>query len=174
MALQVASSGQGGAAAAAAASASSAMLPNYFLAGGGIVLSFVSIFWTWATRRLSRRLLRKPTTRIQAATMIRKDVTFGVIVNLFGAASALVGLEQIIGGLAVKVLTTTATTTSAVYAAAGSSALLQPLDILLVQGNTNLMFSHFASLVANLLIGRSVQKLDPPSTETDDRQSRRN
>jgi hypothetical protein len=164
--------GNAGSAAAAAVS-SSAMLPNYFLAGSGIIFSFISVFWTWATRRLSRRLLRKPTSRIQAATMIRKDVSFGVIVNLLGAASALIGLEQVIGGLAVKVLTTTATTTSAVYAAAGSSALLQPLDILVVQANTNLMFSHFASLVANLIMGRSVVRLDPPSTESDDRKGRK-
>jgi hypothetical protein len=140
------------------------LLPNYFLAGSSIAFGFISIFWTWATRRLSRRLLRKATTRIQAANMLRKDTHVGGLLNLLGMAFALIGAEQIVGGLAIKVLTTT-TSTPAVYQGAQSVSLLQPLDILVVQANTNILFSHFCSLVANLWLGRSVDKLDPPSKE---------
>jgi len=144
------------------------LLPNYFLAGSSISLSFVSIFWTWATRRLSRRLLRKPTTRIQAANMLRKDINVGTLLNLLGMALALFGAEQIVGGLAIKVLTTT-TSTPAVYQGAQAVSLLQPLDILVVQANTNTLFSHFCSLVAFLWLGRSVGQLDPPSVEGKER-----
>ncbi|KAL3903744.1 MAG: hypothetical protein SGILL_010331, partial [Bacillariaceae sp.] len=112
------------------------LLPNYFLAGTSIGLGFLSIFWTWATRRLSRRLLRKPTSRIQAANMLRKDIHVGTIINILGMAFALVGAEQIVGGLAIKVLTT-ASSTPAVYSGAQAMNLLQPLDILVVQANTN-------------------------------------
>lgn len=147
------------------------LLPNYFLAGSSITLGFVSIFWTWATRRLSRRLLRKPTTRIQAANMIRKDIHVGTVLNLLGMAFALIGAEQIVGGLAIKVLTTTTGATPAVYqGSAQAVSLLQPLDILVVQANTNTLFSHFCSLVAYLWLGRSIDKLDPPSRDD----SRRN
>jgi hypothetical protein len=145
------------------------LLPNYFLAGTSICLGFASIFWTWATRRLSRRLLRKPTTKIQAANMLRKDIHVGTIINLLGMAFALFGAEQIVGGLAIKVLTTTATT-PAVYSGANPLSLLQPLDILVVQANTNNLFSHFCSLVAYLWLGRSIDKLDPPSTNKKARQ----
>jgi hypothetical protein len=144
------------------------LLPNYFLAGSSIAFGFISIFWTWATRRLSRRLLRKPTTRIQAANMLRKDTHVGALLNLLGMAFALIGAEQIVGGLAIKVLTTT-TSTPAVYQGAQSVSLLQPLDILVVQANTNILFSHFCSLVANLWLGRSVDNLDPPSKENSKR-----
>jgi len=144
------------------------LFPNYFLAGSSITLGFVSIFWTWATRRLSRRLLRKPATRIQAANMIRKDIHVGTIVNLLGMALALIGAEQIVGGLAIKVLTTTAST-PAVYQGAQSLSLLQPLDILVVQANTNTLFSHFCSLVAYLWLGLSIDKLDPPSKDDSSR-----
>jgi hypothetical protein len=144
------------------------LLPNYFLAGSSITFGFISIFWTWATRRLSRRLLRKPTTRIQAANMLRKDTYIGGLLNLLGMAFALIGAEQIVGGLAIKVLTT-ATSTPAVYQGAQSVSLLQPLDILVVQANTNILFSHFCSLVANLWLSRSVDRLDPPSKENSKR-----
>ena len=144
------------------------LMPNYFLAGSSISLSLASIFWTWATRRLSRRLLRKPTTRIQAANMLRKSITVGTCLNLMGMALALFGAEQIVGGLAIKVLTTS-TSAPTVYAGAQATNLLQPLDILVVQANTNTLFSHFCSVVAYLFLGRSIGQLDPPSFETDER-----
>eukprot|EP00536_Pseudo-nitzschia_multiseries_P003743 jgi/Psemu1/302143/fgenesh1_kg.59_\ len=151
-----------------AAATNRALLPNYFLAGTSIALSFGSIFWTWATRRLSRRLLKKPTTRIQAANMLRKSTAVGTTLNLMGMAVALFGAEQIVGGLAIKVLTTS-TGASAIYQAGQAANLLQPLDILVVQANTNTLFSHFCSIVAYLFLGRSIEQLDPPSVEGDER-----
>lgn len=148
--------------------ANKALLPNYFLAGSSIALSLASVFWTWASRRLSRRLLRKPTTRIQAANMLRKSITVGTCLNLMGMALAILGAEQIVGGLAIKVLTTS-TSVPAVYQGAQAANLLQPLDILVVQANTNTLFSHFCSVVAYLFLGRSIGQLDPPSVENDER-----
>lgn len=152
-----------------AASKAASLLPNYyFLAGSSIGLSMGSIFWTWATRRLSRRLLRKPTTRVQAANMLRKSITVGTCLNLMGMAFALFGAEQIVGGLAIKVLTQS-TTAPTLYQSASAAMLLQPLDILVVQANTNTLFSHFCSIVAYLYLGRSIGQLDPPSVEGDER-----
>ena len=145
------------------------LMPNYFLAGSSISLSLASIFWTWATRRLSRRLLRKPTTRIQAANMLRKSITVGTCLNLMGMALAIFGAEQIVGGLAIKVLTTSTSAPTVYAAGAQATNLLQPLDILVVQANTNTLFSHFCSVVAYLFLGRSIGQLDPPSFETDER-----
>ncbi len=145
------------------------LMPNYFLAGSSISLSLASVFWTWATRRLARRLLRKPTTRIQAANMLRKSITVGTCLNLMGMALALFGAEQIVGGLAIKVLTTSTTAPTVYAAGAQASNLLQPLDILVVQANTNTLFSHFCSVVAYLFLGRSIAQLDPPSFESDER-----
>lgn len=141
-------------------------LPNFVLAGAGIALSFGSIFWTWAARRLARRLLKKPTTQIQAASLLRKSIGFGVTLNLVGMLTSLLSAEQIVGVLAIKVLTTSRTVTLL-----ESSSLLQPLDILVVQANTNTLFSHFSSLVTLLYMTRSLAKLDPPSTEASPRQA---
>lgn len=139
-------------------------LPNFLLAGSGIAVSFGSIFWTWATRRLAGRLLKKRTTRVQAANMLRKDISVGITLNLVGMFFTILGAQQIIGTLAIKVLTTSRT-----LALGESSSLLQPLDILVVQANTNTLFSHFCSIVALLYLSKSVMKLDPPSTEGDER-----
>ncbi|CAJ1944565.1 unnamed protein product [Cylindrotheca closterium] len=139
-------------------------LPNFVLAGGGIVAGYASLFWTWASRRLARRLLRKPTTKIQSANMLRSTIKVGLTLNIIGMLFTIVGAEQIVGALAIKVLTTSRT-----LAIDQSSSLIQPLDILVVQANTNTLFSHFTSLVALLYLAKQLCKLDPPSVEGDER-----
>jgi hypothetical protein len=139
-------------------------LPNFVLAGGGIVAGYASLFWTWASRRLARRLLRKPTSRIQSANMLRRTIKVGLTLNIIGMLFTIVGAEQIVGALAIKVLTTSRT-----LALDQSGSLLQPLDILVVQANTNTLFSHFTSLVALLYLSQQLCKLDPPSVEGDER-----
>jgi len=143
-------------------------LPNFLLAGTGIGLSFGSIFWTWASRRLARRLLRKPTTKLQTAAMLRKSIKVGVTLNLFGMLVSLISAEQIVGALAIKVLTAAPARTT-VALLESSSSFLQPLDILVVQANTNTLFSHFSSMAALLYMTRSLAKLDPPSSQGKER-----
>lgn len=150
--------------AASAYSMINASLPNFVLAGLGIGLSFTSIFWTWASRRLARRLLRKPTKPFEAAAMLRKSITVGVTLNLFGMLTSLISAEQIVGALAIKVLTSAPARTT-VALLESSSNYLQPLDILVVQANTNTLFSHFSSLAALLYMTKSLAKLDPPSSK---------
>lgn len=100
--------------------------------------------------------------------MTRKAVKVGVTLNIVGMLVTLVGAEQIVGQLAVKVLT--------MQGAFGNPALmgaaaqtLQPLDILVVQANTNTLLSHFCSMVCALYLTKFVGKLDPPSVEDDER-----
>lgn len=139
-------------------------LPNFLLAGVSIGLSFCSIFWTWANRRLARRLLRKPTTPFQAAQMLRKSIKAGVTLNLFGMLTSLISAEQIVGALAIKVLTSAPARTT-VALLESSSNYLQPLDILVVQASTNTLFSHFTSLAALLFMTGLLAKLDPSNDE---------
>lgn len=137
------------------------------VAGSGLLVSLLSIVWTWGGARLAKRLVnKKDTRRIAAANMIRREISVGVTLNLLGMALALVGAEQIVGSLAVKVLTQ-----QGVFGGVDRVAVqtLQPLDILVVQGNTNTLLSHFCSLVALLYQTKLVRHLDPPSTEGDER-----
>lgn len=137
----------------------------------GIIVSFVSIFWTWGGgARLSRRLLRKTTPRTQAANMLRRAISVGVTLNLAGMALTLLGAEQTVGVLAIKVLTARPWNNAGGLPLMATNEGLQPLDILVVQANTNVLFSHFCSLVALLYLTRFVKKLDPPSSLDDERQ----
>jgi hypothetical protein len=137
---------------------------RFLLAGSGIVLSIVSLVWTWGNgARLSKRLSRRPCTLIQAAHMLRRAIRIGVLLNLIGLAVTLVAAEEIVGSLAIKVLTNQRVPTPGAYMAPMEG--LQPLDILIVQAITNTLLSHFCSLVGLLFLTDRVAQLDPPSEE---------
>lgn len=147
----------------------SSITGGFFFAGSGIALSFLSIIWTWGGARLAKRLGRTAYSRIKAANMIRRTITIGSVLNLSGMFLALIGAQQIVGLLASKLLTMQGVTPFAMTAAGVSAQTLQPLDILIVQANTNTLLSHFISLICGLVMTRGIDKLDPPSVEDDPR-----
>lgn len=146
---------------------------GFFLAGSGITASFLSIIWTWGGTRLSRRILRKSEeySRIRVASVIRRTVKVGAMLNLFGMLFTLIGAEQIIGLLAAKILTAQGANpfTSNAQILGGQVTPFNAIDILIVQANTNTLVSHFVSLVCTLSMTKSVGKLDPPSSEDEPR-----
>jgi len=140
---------------------------NFVLAGTGVSLSIFSIFWTWGGARLSDRLLRKGTTRTSSANLLRRSIKVALSINLLGMLATIIGAEIIIGALATKLLTMQGAGVGFGFNAAAASLAtqtLQPLDILVVQGNTNTMLSHFISLACALYQFRWVDIFDPPST----------
>lgn len=143
--------------------------PNLFLSATGLLTGSLSILWTWGNgARLSRRLATKPASRRTAAHMLRRAVTVGVTLNCVGLLLHLLAAQQIIGSLAVKVLTRGSA--GLLYDPTGGAAAstLQPLDVLVVQANTNALLSQFTSLVSLLLVTKQVSKLDPRPAADDD------
>ena len=151
--------------------------PSFFLSGLAILFSAVSIIWTWGNgARLSKRLLR-PTQldtaaqHIQAAKLVRRAVQVQVSINLLGLFGTLLAAEEIVGSLAIKVLTTFGVGASSIYNAPLMG--LQPLDILVVQANTNSLFAQFISLATSLFLTDQIRSLDPPSTLEEPRTRKR-
>jgi Protein of unknown function (DUF3611) len=149
--------------------------PKLFLSTAGLVASVLSIIWTWGNgQRLSRRIVKPDTSVIKAALLLRRAIRVGVLLNLAGLLLHLLAAEQIVGALAIKVLTMPRSTATYLLGGAGGAAAalegsLQPLDILIVQANTNSLLSHFCSLVLLLGLVDPLHKLDPPSTPEDRR-----
>jgi Protein of unknown function (DUF3611) len=131
--------------------------PSLVLSGAAIFISGLSIVWTWGNgTRLSRRLQTKPATRGAAANMLRRAVRVGAMLNMAGLLCNLLAAQEIIGGLALKVLTQR------------QSLLdggLQPLDVLVVQANANSLLSHYISLACLLYLTNLIARLDPPSRD---------
>ena len=171
-----------------AGSSSSTGRGSFVSSGIGILISTISILWTWGNgTRLSQRLLRatmvvvaddpvmtpppfvsspkKKTTTTTTTTisnMIQRAITIGVVINCIGLLCNLLAAQQIIGIFAIKVFTSSTTTSRVLGTTASSlfSDTLQPLDILIIQANTNVLLSQYISLVALLsLIPNMLQKI---------------
>lgn len=126
-------------------------LSGFSLSAIGVCISFVNAFWTWNFTRLNRRIRTKKISVEKIIPTMRKYSRISVGLSLAGMLVTLLGAEQIVGNLASKVLSSQALFGVTTYAG-GQSSALQPLDIFLVQANTNALVSHFAPLLCyNLL-----------------------
>lgn len=101
--------------------------------------------------------------------MLRRAVRVGVTLNCVGLLCGLLAAQQIIGSLAIKVLTQ-----RNLFTNAGTLMQegLQPLDVLVVQANANALLSQFLSMVSLLWLLNTVNRLDPPSTDESPRGNR--
>ena len=143
--------------------------PSFFLSGLGLMVSAVSILWTWGNgSRLSQRLVRRPVSRIQTAHMLRRAVRVGVTLNMVGLLVHLLAAEELVGSLAIRVMTANAGARSGAFMFNAMEGL-QPLDVLVVQANTNALLSHFCSMASLLFLTKRIDKLDPPSEEENKR-----
>merc|ERR1711920_1109543 len=104
------------------------------ITSAGLLLSFLSVFWSFGYVRLGRllrRASRHPGTEPQRSHVAAR-LKFGVILNLLGFASTLIGLQCTVGLLVAKTLTTVAANPFL----AGASPSFNPvmaLDVFLVQ-----------------------------------------
>lgn len=130
--------------------------PSFGLSTTGMILSAVSLLWTWANgARLGRRLVRADTKLSQAAQLLRRAIRIGVLINMTGLLLHLLAACEIVGVLAIRVMTGR---NGYIYSSSGDG--LQPLDILVVQANTNGLLSHYSSLAVLLCFTRTVRKLE--------------
>mmetsp|Transcript_1490 Transcript_1490/g.2520 ORF Transcript_1490/g.2520 Transcript_1490/m.2520 type:complete len:264 (-) Transcript_1490:8-799(-) len=143
--------------------------PKFVLPGIGIVFSTMSIIWTWGGRRLAKRFVRRKntTTQVEAANLLRRVIKVGASINLIGLFTSIFGAQFIIGTLVAKSMQNAVGFGVGIGGGMVSAQTLQPLDLLVVQANTNMLASHFVSLACLLWLTRMVDKLDPPSLEED-------
>lgn len=140
---------------------------KFVLPGVGIVTSVMSIIWTWGGRRLARRFVRRSqTSRVEAANLLRRVITVGVTINLIGLLTSLLGAQYIVGTLVAKAMQNVVGFGGGMGGMVASQTL-QPLDVLVVQANTNILTSHFVSMACLLWLTRQIDLLDPPSLEDD-------
>lgn len=82
-------------------------------------------------------------------------VRTAIFVNLLGLLTSLIGAEQFVGTLMARVLTQQGFAPLVVAGPGASSVAsptVQPVDIFVIQANTNILLSHFVSLVTSLVL----------------------
>jgi Protein of unknown function (DUF3611) len=128
-----------------------------FLAFSGLAALTVSIYLSFRYTRLGRRLDSSNSNNRPRKIETVNVLQLGVIVNLAGMLLTILGAQAIVGALLTKSLTLPQTT-GGVITQLDPSKIIQPLDIFVVQANTNTLLGHYAGLVASMWLLNRVNR----------------
>ncbi|WP_008319129.1 DUF3611 family protein [Leptolyngbya sp. PCC 6406] len=127
------------------------------LAVVGLVAVFVGAFWAFRYTRLARRLRSRDGAKRPKPRDAVQALKFGLFTGLGGMFVSLLGAEAIVGSLLAKALSQPQG--AAVFGAgANVTQFVQPLDIFVVQANTNILLAHFSGIVCTLWLFRTVNR----------------
>lgn len=120
------------------------------LAVSGVVTLGLSIYLTFRYTRIAKRLessnINTRPRKVDTIQILR----LGLIVNLVGVLLTILGAQAIAGTLILRSLSLPQTGFgAAIY---NPQQLIRPLDIFVVQANTNTVAAHFAGLVNSLFL----------------------
>lgn len=141
---------------------------SLYLTFFGILLGFLSIFWSFGYVRLSRKLrafLEAPNLDV-APKIRRSDVITmlerGATINVLGAGLTMLGLSATIGVLLAKTLTSATVNPFLATSSTNWNPVLA-FDVFNVQATTNALLSHFFSLVSSLHLLRTIANRPSPA-----------
>jgi hypothetical protein len=123
------------------------------LALAGIGVLYGGIYWAFYYTRLSRALRTKELPPTPKALM--QAIRVGLLINMIGMFITLLGGEALIGSLFAKALSQPQ---SGVAFYERITQAVQPLDILVVQANTNTILAHFVGVTGSLWLLRSLNR----------------
>lgn len=125
------------------------------LAVSGIVTLGIGVYIAFRYTRIGRRLLSSnPNNRPRKADTVQ-ILRLGLVVNLVGTLLTILGAQAIVGILLVRSLSLPQGLGATFY---NPQQIIRPVDIFVVQANTNTVAAHFAGLVASLFLLNRVNK----------------
>ena len=128
----------------------------------GVLAGFLSTFWAFGYTRLSRRLfdyLGSPSLdgiKAVKRSEVTRSLEKGVVINLLGLGSTLLGLSATVGTLMAKTLTTASANPLLAGGQGGSWNPVLALDVFSVQASTNTLLAHFVSCCCSLWLLKAV------------------
>ncbi|HEY9888780.1 MAG TPA: DUF3611 family protein [Candidatus Obscuribacterales bacterium] len=126
-----------------------------FFTSVGQVAVFVSAFWAYRYTRLGRQLRSQDDAKRPKPKVALRTLRGGLFISLGGMLLTLLGAEATVGSLLAKALSQPQG--AAVFGVPNSvSQYVQPLDIFVIQANTNILLAHFCGLVFTLWILNSL------------------
>ncbi len=120
-----------------------------FFAVAGLIALGVGIYLAFRYTRIGRGLDSSNANNRPRKTETVQVLQFALVVHLAGMLLTLLGAQAIAGTLIVKSLTLPQLGVG-VYTQIDASRIIQPIDIFVVQANTNTVTAHFAGLVSSI------------------------
>ncbi|NJN20011.1 MAG: DUF3611 family protein [Leptolyngbya sp. RL_3_1] len=130
---------------------------GFLLAIVGLVAVYVGAFWGFRYTRLARGLRSSDVAKRPKPKDVLQTLRWGLLISLGGMLVSLLGGQAIIGSLLAKALSQPQG--AAVFGAgANVTQFVQPLDIFVVQANTNILLAHFGGIACTLWLFRTVDR----------------
>ncbi|ASC71345.1 hypothetical protein XM38_022970 [Halomicronema hongdechloris C2206] len=127
--------------------------------GGGLVLAMLGVavvyggaYWAFRYTRLARRLRSRDAAARPKPKDAMQALQTGLIVNLVGMLLTLLGAGAITGSLIGQSLR------QQNVSGFNITQLVKPIDIFVVQANTNTLLAHFIGIVATLWLLRTISR----------------
>lgn len=142
---------------------SSANAVGLVLAATGVVISLISVIWTYGYTRLSLWLGSHPTAQEKGASKVRGRLRVGLRLSLLGIFISILGLQAIAGTLLARLFSSGLVTSSyaqpgARLATAAAAPSVQPIDVLVVQATANSLSALFAAAIGSLWLRSRLKK----------------
>eukprot|EP00878_Enallax_costatus_P003697 GHUV01003913.1.p1 GENE.GHUV01003913.1~~GHUV01003913.1.p1 ORF type:complete len:297 (+),score=49.75 GHUV01003913.1:198-1088(+) len=118
----------------------------------GILAGFLSTFWNLGYQRTANRMqeyLDGANVARVKKQQVMELITRGIMINIVGMGSTLIGISTLVGLLVAKTLGNASINPFIAGTAAGYNPVLA-LDVFLVQAATNTLLGHFLSLLCSL------------------------
>lgn len=128
-----------------------------FFAVCGLLALYSGAYWSFRYTRLSQQLRTADAKARPKRGDAVQALRIGLLINLIGMLLTLLGAQAIVGALLAKSLAQPQGAT--IFNNPESlSRLIQPLDIFIVQANTNTLTAHFAGVLASLGLVRAMNR----------------
>lgn len=124
-----------------------------FLAVLGLLTLFAGAYWAFRYTRLSRRLKTPNAQARPKRGEAIQALNIGLMINLVGLLLTVLGAQATVGSLVAK----SARSIGNIFAG-GFQSFITPIDLFVVQANTNTIMAHFIGVAATLWILRSVNR----------------
>ncbi|PSO50383.1 MAG: hypothetical protein BRC33_03340 [Cyanobacteria bacterium SW_9_44_58] len=124
-----------------------------FFAFAGVIALAISIYFSYRYTRIARRLATADSSSRPSRAVILRQLRISLIVNLVGLLLTLLGAQAIVGLVLVKSL---AQPPSSVVAK--PQQFVSSIDLLVIQGNVNIIAAHFAGIISSLWLTQRLTK----------------
>jgi amino acid transporter len=111
----------------------------------GLIALYAGAFWAFRYTRLARKLKTSdPKVRPKKGDATQA-LRIGLLINLVGMLLTIIGAQAIVGALVVKSMAQ-----GFAFFAGNITQIVRPLDVFVVQANTNTIMAHFIGIVISL------------------------
>lgn len=125
------------------------------LAVAGVVTLGLGIYLAFRYTRIGNRLQSTNANNRPRRADTIQILRIGLIVNLVGILLTILGAQAIVGSLLVKAITAPQGIGAAIY---NPNQVIRPVDIFVVQANTNTVAGHFVGILCSLWLLNRVSR----------------